>query len=124
MDDFFVMIEPDSNTLRIRYKIRNIHPDSTPVSGRTFLLLKSKEEDSENGFILPSVPMESGRPSEIKSGRSFSITNFKTVRFKAPYQVGPEPFETVTILVYASSGELLLEKSFSVANNSEAVQKE
>jgi hypothetical protein len=69
--------------------------------------------------------MESGRPSEIKNGRPFSITRFKTIRFKAPYQAGPEPFETATILVYASSGELLLEKRFPVENsNSEAAPKE
>ena len=112
VDDFFALLEPGSNTLRIKYKIRNINPESTPVAGRTFLVLKSKEVDSTNWLILPSVPMESGKPSKIKKGRSFSITRFKTIRFKAPYRAGPKPFSTATILVYTSTGELLLEKSF------------
>lgn len=114
VDDFFALPEPGSNTLRIKYKIRNVHPQSAPVSGRTFIILKPHESVTDHWLILPSVPMESGKPTVIKDGRSFSITRFKTIRFKAPYKEGPAPFATASILVYGSTGELLMEKQFPI----------
>ena len=114
IDDFFSIVEPDSNRLRIKYKIRNVDPDSNPVSGRTFLILKSKSQAPENWTVIPDVELASGKPANVKKGRSFSITRFKTIRFKAPYHNDSAPYETATILVYAVSGELLLEKSFSI----------
>ncbi len=114
IDDFFSIVEPDSNRLRIKYKIRNVDPDSNPVSGRTFLILKSKSQAPENWTVVPVVELASGKPANVKKGRSFSITRFKTIRFKAPYHNDSVPYETATILVYAMSGELLLEKSFPI----------
>jgi len=114
IDDFFSIVEPDSNRLRIKYKIRNVDPNSNPVSGRTFLILKSKSQAPENWTVIPVVELASGKPVNVKNGRSFSITRFKTVRFKAPHHNDLAPYETATILVYAMSGELLLEKSFPI----------
>ncbi|RJQ63114.1 MAG: hypothetical protein C4530_03965 [Desulfobacteraceae bacterium] len=113
VEDFFSIAEPDSNTIRIKYKIRNIDPKSNPISGRTFLILKSGKEDPDKWIVLPEAPLESGIPSSIKNGQSFSITRFKTIRFKAPYH-GPEPYETATILVFDTNGGLLLEKNFAL----------
>ena len=117
VDDFFALVEEGSNTLRIKYKIRNIAQRSSPVAGRTFVVLKPKQEKLDDWLILPSVPMNSGKPLRIKGGRSFSITRFKTIRFKAPYRKGPQPFTKATILIYATSGDLLLEKSFPIAGS-------
>lgn len=116
VEDFFSIAEPDSNTLRIRYKIRNIDPKANPVSGRTFLILKYRREDPEKWIVLPEAHLESGIPSSVKNGLSFSITRFKTIRFKAPYPIGPEPYETATILVFDATGGLLLEKNFALAD--------
>ena len=114
IDDFFALIEEDSNTLRIKYKIRNVSQNSKPVAGRTFMILKGKEEDQKNWMVFPEASMTSGRPSQINNGRSFSITRFKTIRFKAPYKNGDKPFSEATILVYSADDELLLEKSFPI----------
>jgi hypothetical protein len=119
IDDFFALIEEDSNTLRVKYKIRNVRQRSKPVSGRTFMILKGEEEDQKNWLVFPEASMISGRPSQISNGRSFSITRFKTIRFKAPYQNGDKPFSTATILVYSTAGELLLEKNFPIKRGGE-----
>ncbi|HIJ56047.1 MAG TPA: hypothetical protein HPQ03_07970 [Deltaproteobacteria bacterium] len=119
IDDFFALIEEDSNTLRVKYKIRNASQSSRPVSGRTFMILKGKEEDQKNWLVFPEASMASGKPSQINNGRSFSITRFKTIRFKAPYQNGDKPFSSATILVYSTAGELLLEKSFPIKKGGE-----
>ena len=119
IDDFFALIEEDSNTLRIKYKIRNVSQSSKPVAGRTFMILKGKEEDQKNWLVLPEASMTLGKPSQINNGRSFSITRFKTIRFKAPYRNGDKPFSAATILVYSAAGELLLEKSFPIKKRGE-----
>ena len=119
IDDFFVLIEEDSNTLRVKYKIRNVGQSSKPVSGRTFMILKGQEEDQKNWLVFPEASMISGKPSQIHNGRSFSITRFKTIRFKAPYRNGDKPFLTASILVYSTAGELLLEKSFPIKKGGE-----
>ena len=103
IDDFFALIEEDSNTLRIKYKIRNVSQSPKTVSGRTFMLLKGQGDDEEDWMILPEVEMVSGKPADISIGRSFSITRFKTIRFKAPYQNGDKPFSDATILVYSNA---------------------
>ncbi len=114
VDDFFSIVEPQGNRLRVKYKIRNIDPNSNPISGRTFLILKPIEKGPDNWMILPEVALESGKPAQFKNGKSFSITRFKTMRFKAPYQNGQDPYAMATILVYGTNGELLLEKTFSL----------
>jgi len=119
IDDFFALIEEDSNTLRIKYKIRNVSQSPKPVSGRTFMVLKGEEEDQKNWLALPGVPLVSGKPSRINNGRPFSITRFKTIRFKSFYQNGDKPFSAATILVYSTAGELLLEKSFPIKKEGE-----
>ena len=119
IDDFFALIEEDSNTLRIKYKIRNVSQSSKPVAGRTFMILKGKEEDQKNWLVFPEASIASGKPAQINNGRSFSITRFKTIRFKAPYQNGDKPFSAATILVYSTAGELLLEKSFPIKKGGE-----
>ena len=119
IDDFFALVEEDSNTLRVKYKIRNVSQRSKLVSGRTFMILKGNEEDYMSWLIFPETLMESGKPLEISNGRSFSITRFKTIRFKAPYLNGGKPFSTATILVYSTDGELLLEKNYSIQKGRE-----
>ena len=119
IDDFFALIEENSNTLRIKYKIRNVSQSPKMVSGRTFMILKGKEDDQKNRLVFPEVPLVSGKPSRINSGRSFSITRFKTIRFKAPYLNGDKPFLEATILIYSNAGNLLLEKSFPIKTGGE-----
>lgn len=119
IDDFFALVEEDSNTLRVKYKIRNVGQSSEPISGRTFMILKGGEEDQKNWLVFPEASMISGKPSQINNGRSFSITRFKTIRFKAPYRNGDKPFLTASILVYSTTGELLLEKSFPIKKRGE-----
>ncbi|MBW1697229.1 MAG: hypothetical protein JRH18_02910 [Deltaproteobacteria bacterium] len=114
VEDFFAIVEPSTNTVRIKYKIRNTNKQASRVSGHTFMVLKPNDANPEKWLILPSVPLVAGKPSLIGGGRSFSISRFKTIRFKAPYQNDTEPFTKATVLVYATTGELLLEKSFPI----------
>jgi hypothetical protein len=49
-----------------------------------------------------------------KKGQYFSIYRFKTLNFKAQYEADLEQFNNASILLYNTTGDLLLEKSFPI----------
>ena len=112
-NDFIVFHEPDINTLRVQYKIRNLGSREQPVSGRTVILLRDDDDDPKDWLVLPAVPLSSGKPTG-QYGRSFSIYNYRTMKFKAVNQSGPDRYKTAIVFVYTTTGDLLLEKSFPV----------
>lgn len=112
--DFVVLFEPGSNILKVQFKIIKISPDSQPVSGHAFVILKDDEVDEDRWLIFPQVTLSSGKPSQYNKGQYFSIFRFKTVNFKAQYEADPERFNNAKVLVYNTTGDLLLEKSYPV----------
>jgi hypothetical protein len=120
VSDFIVFYEPDVNTLRVQFKLLNNGSKAQPVSGKSVVLLKNNEQDQRKWLTLPSVPLISGKPSG-KYGRTFSIYNFRTMKFKVNDQAGPDQFNTASVFVFSSTGDLLLEKDFPVGIKSQRV---
>lgn len=112
--DFIVLFEPDTAALKIEFKIVNTSQDAQPVSGHAFVILKQSEVDQKSWLIFPPVPLVSGKPTLFKKGQYFSISRFKTMKFKIWNEVDPEQFKTATVFVFTTTGEPLLEKSFPV----------
>jgi len=119
-ENFLVFYEPDVNTLSVQYKIRNTGSKQHPVSGRSVVILKDGEENPKKWLVLPWVPLESGKPTG-QNGRSFSIYNFRTMRFKANDQIGPDQYKTALVYVFTTDGTLLLEQEFPVGIKSVTV---
>jgi hypothetical protein len=113
VENFLVFYEPDINSLRVEYKVINKGSRSQPVSGRTVVVLKDDNAAPDKWLILPRVPLIEGRPTSDK-GRSFTIRNFRTMRFKSNNQVGPDKYKTATVYIYTTTGTLLLEKEYPV----------
>ena len=112
--DFVVLFEPDSNILKVQFKIIKISPNPQPVSGHAFVILKDDEVDEDRWLIFPQVTLSSWKPSLYKKGQYFSIYRFKMVKFKAQYEADPNRFNNALVLVYNTTGDLLLEKSYPV----------
>jgi hypothetical protein len=113
-DDLIVFHQPDLNMLRVQYMLRNTGSKANSIAGRSVVILKNKEEDDPNKWlILPRVPLISGKPSG-KKGRNFSIFNLKTMKFRANDQPGPGQFNIATVYIYSTNGELLIEKEFPI----------
>ena len=120
VEDFIVFHEPDINTLRVQYKVINTGSKEQPVSGKTIVVLKNTDAEQNKWLPLPSVPLVAGKPSG-QWGRSFSIFNFRTMRFKVNDQPGPDQFNTATVFVFSLTGDLLLEKDFAVGIKSQTI---
>jgi hypothetical protein len=114
IEDFVVLFEPGSNILKVHFKIINRSPNSQPVSGHVFVILKDDEVDEDRWLIFPQVTLASGKPSLYKKGQYFSIYRFKTIRFKARDETDPKRFNNASVLVYNTTGDLLLEKILPV----------
>lgn len=111
--DFMILFEPGSNTLKVQFNIINTFLDSPqPVSGHAFVILK--DDNDGKWLIFPRVTLASGKPSPYKRGQYFSIYRFKTVKFTAQSETNPKRFSDASVLVYNTTGDLLLEKSFPV----------
>lgn len=108
VEDFVILFEPGINTLRVQFKIVNTSSDSQPVSGHAFVILK---DDDSKWLVFPRVTLASGKPSVYKRGQYFSIYRFKMVKFTAQAETNPKRFSNASVLVYNTTGDLLLEKS-------------
>ena len=113
IDDFVIYHEPDMNTLQVQYKVVNSGPKNESVAGRTVVVLKTSSANPSNWLVLPKVPLKKGRPTG-KYGKSFSIFKFRTMKFKANDQTGPDQFNTGIVYVFSKKGELMVEKDFPV----------
>ncbi|MDY6790167.1 MAG: hypothetical protein SWH54_02755 [Thermodesulfobacteriota bacterium] len=113
-DNLIVYHQPDLNTLRVQYMLRNTGSKAHAVAGRSVVILKNKgDNDQKKWLVLPHVPLVSGKPTG-KKGRYFSIFNLKTMKFRANDQTGPGQFNTATVYIFSSTGELILEKDFPI----------
>jgi hypothetical protein len=118
--EFIVFYEPDVNTLRVQFRLLNTGSKAQPVSGKSIVVLKNTDQDQIKWLTMPSVPLISGKPSG-KYGRTFSIYNFRTMKFKVNDQAGPDQFNTATVFIFSLTGDLLLEKDFPMGIKSQRV---
>jgi hypothetical protein len=114
IEDLTVLHETDKKELIIKFILRKIAQNSKTVSGRAFVVLKRDNVDQDQWLALPSVPLISGKPSQVKRGQYFSIANFKWIKFERKSQAVTKRFQSVTVFIFATTGELLLEKELAI----------
>jgi hypothetical protein len=113
IETFRLLRKEESSGLTVQFKIRKISPDAGPVAGYTFVLLKDREDDPEKWLIFPEVDMVAGKPAAIKKGQHFSIFRFKTISMSKNEEI-PQTFTTASVMVYDTSGQPVLEKTFPI----------
>ncbi len=112
-DNLTTVIDTGANMMRVEYVLRNTGEKTRPINGQTVIVLKDDGKDPSNWLVLPSVQMESGRPKGT-DGYSFSIYNYRTIRFKVTDQPVTDRFNAAVVYVFSAAGDLVLEKKFSV----------
>ncbi|MBU0994719.1 MAG: hypothetical protein KJ737_19670 [Proteobacteria bacterium] len=119
IEEFSVARKAYNNSLRIRFIIKNSSSNVQPISGNIFVILKPDDLNEAEWLSVPTVHLMAGKPTESKRGQFFSIRRFKTVRFIVTEQADYDKFKKATVFVYASSGDLILEKDFVLNFNVE-----
>ncbi|UCD32225.1 MAG: hypothetical protein JSV38_15965 [Desulfobacterales bacterium] len=113
VEDMDVYHDAKKNILRVKFILRKIEPTIKSISGRAFVVLKS-DTNEKDSLVIPSVPLASGKPSQKNRGQYFSIAHFKWMKFEKRYQPKTVLFQRVTIFVFSTKGELILEKDFAI----------
>jgi hypothetical protein len=114
VEDFSIVDDPEGNLKEVRFKLINTNKYEGPVSGRTFVVLRRKNQIASQGkwLIFPEAELVSGKPLTIKKGRYFSIFRFNIVKFKLKEVAEKDLFNSATVFVYSENQQLLLEKEF------------
>ncbi len=116
VDNFLCSLSTDNRNIETKFKLINKSSKAGAVSGYTFVLLKNNKKDKKQCVILPRVAIPAGKPAQFKKGRFFSILRYTTIKFKQQIPAEHiENFNEAVVFVYASNGDLMLEKVFSVS---------
>ena len=79
--NLIVCQDPQSNFMRVEYKVINIGAKDTPATGRSVIVLKGANMNPEDWIVLPNVPLSDLKPSG-ENGKRFRIYNFRTLKYK------------------------------------------
>ena len=113
IDNVDIFYDKKNNTLNVKFILKTTDAAAATVSGRAFVLLKRDTDDTDS-LVIPSVALSSGKPSQIKRGQYFSIANLKWMNFKKKYPPAIKSFKYVTVFIFSTEGELLLEKEMVI----------
>ncbi|MFH1984091.1 MAG: hypothetical protein ABIL58_19805 [Pseudomonadota bacterium] len=114
VEDLRVTHDVVNHMMHAQFMLKKVDADQGAITGRTFVILKEKAAATVRWLPMPAVPLEEGRPSQVRNGRYFSISRFNIVKFSTPYDAATEAFNNAAVLVYSLQGELLMEKSFDI----------
>ncbi len=109
--NLIVCQDPDSEFMRVEYKVINIGAKDAPVAGRSVIVLKGNNMHSEDWIVLPNVPLSDLKPSGDK-GKRFRIYNFRTLKYKVKPSTDKGRLETATIFTFTEDGTLVMERDY------------
>lgn len=101
--------------IQIQFTIKKLVVTGDSISGRTFVVLKGKDENPATWLSSPKVGFAGDKPESIRKGRYFSIARFNVVRFETEMPAHGERFNRAAVYVYDLQGHLLLKKDFPVS---------
>jgi len=113
LENFQVSRESGNKNLNAQFKIKNTSTAPQRVAGRIVVVLKGDDLQVDQWLVMPAVGLAGDKPSG-KRGKSFAIQRFRsmTITSKAPDY--SDQFQSAAVYVFTNTGELLLERDFSV----------
>jgi hypothetical protein len=92
----------------VRFRLRNVASGSEALSGHVVVVLELVGDDPAR-VAIPEVPLIEGRPTGAEEGQTFSIQNYRPMRFRAGPGTGGGRAGNATAFVFDDSGRLILE---------------
>jgi len=116
--NLIVCQDPTSDNMRVEYKVFNTGAKDAPVAGRSIIVLKGNNMNSEDWIVLPNVPLSDLKPSGER-GKRFRIYNFRTIKYKVPSSAVKGPLETATIFTFTDDGTFVMERDYPIEMSTE-----
>lgn len=107
IEDFAIVKQNAAS--RVTFRLVNKTKERQILSGRLAIVAANKKDENVMRYSsYPFMPLEQGAPKDFKNGEWYSIRRFKIVRG----MINENITAPVTVLVYSTAGELLLQKEF------------
>lgn len=106
IEDFVINKQKAANS--ITFRLVNKTNERQILSGRLAIVAADKNENQIQYASYPLMPLEQGIPKDFKNGEWYSIRRFKIVKGTINENIATP----VTVLVYSTTGELLLQREF------------
>ncbi len=113
LGDLEIQHNAEEKILRVRFRVNNSGPRSSPVAGQCVVVLKNSRMDPEAWLAMPDVHLVNGKPDGMK-GQAFRISRFRDMEISATGQTDPSSFKTATIYVFDTRGAKILEKEYPI----------
>lgn len=114
IDEFTIAYNRNSGMVKAKFKINKIDEEVITASGYAFVVLKSNDVLQSEWVTMPVSELVDGRPVQIKKGLSFSISRYKTMRFKKTITGEFKRFKIATVFVFDKTGQILIERDVSI----------
>ena len=114
IDEFTITYDPNSGTVKAKFRIKKIDEKAKNASGYAFVVLKPKDVRQSEWVAMPASQFVDGRPVQVKKGLSFSISRYKTMRFKKTIIGEFKRFKVATVFVFDKTGQLQMERDVSI----------
>ncbi|MBT8342211.1 MAG: hypothetical protein KJP07_19565 [Desulfatitalea sp.] len=109
--NFDTAYNPARERLTTRFQIYNISVPKSPLVGRVVIVFKSNDDPPIKWMAVPYVPLTGGKPAG-DTGKTFKISNYRTMVFTANQLKPPFAYDTITVFVYLTDGRLILARDF------------
>jgi hypothetical protein len=119
VEDF--AIAKDGAKLTVEFKLARVSEDEIPVSGHVYIIAMNGSTDPPQYWTYPKVALRDGVPIHYERGEFFKIKHFKMIRGTYYMEAESDLPSSVRVLVYDTSGGLILEQDFEVP--SDEIQK-
>lgn len=104
-----VSYQAERSLLTLSFRVYNTTKPKVPLAGRSVAVFKNQDDPPIKWMVVPRVPLVDGKPSGEK-GKAFKINNYRTEKFRAYGQKAPVRYNTATVYIFSSEGELLFSK--------------
>ncbi len=101
------------NSIRVIFNLMNDDDASGRLTGRVITVFKPEGRDVDAYAPSPTVNLTGGRPASGDGGQFFSIARFKEMEFRLRTQ-NADWFKRAAVFVFLNSGELVLERDFTL----------
>ena len=122
LSDLAMTFDAAAKVLLAQFKVSNSGSRSEPVAGRCVVVLKDGQDDPKTWLAMPQVRLVNGEPEGTR-GQAFQISRFRSMEIKARGVDDPSVFKTAVVYVFDTSGNKLLEESFSIDLPAPAVEE-
>ena len=110
IDEFTITYDRDSGTVKAKFRIKKIDEKAKNAAGYAFVVLKPNDVLQSEWVAMPVTEFVDGRPVQIKKGLSFSISRYKTMRFKRTIIGEFKRFKVATVFVFDKTGQIQMER--------------